>query len=356
MKVQPMAAPQAAPTQASPAQSARQAAMAAFMGNQQAPQAAPAQQTEAVANPNNVSPEEMSAIIPKKDEELQLDGKQPDNIEATDEKPEDKTPEDPALSRQFAKLAQQEKALRAKAAQQEQAYKAREADLAAREAKLTQQPKQQFDQSKYVSIDDLKYNALSVLEKAGVSYEQLTNQLLNPVQTDPAMQAHIAKLEAKLAAIEEQTNTQKTSFEKQQEQAYKAAVKQIETDVTNLVNKDPSFEAIKHAGAYKDVVDLIEQTYHKDGYLMSVEEASQAVEDYLVDQYTTFSNIGKVKQKIAQANTGKAAQSNPEQKPGTESQSQQKQQPMKTLTNTNSSTRQLSARERALLAFKGEKV
>lgn len=354
MKIQPIATPSAVQQAPSNAQSARSAAINAFMGSQPAPAA----QTEAVANPNNVSPEELSAIkSPEQPEEVpEVSDKQADNSEVTEPTDEATKPEDTALSRQFAKLAQQEKQLRAKAAQQDQAFKAREAELAAREAKLNQQQPTQMDQSKYVSLEDLKYNALGVLEKAGVSYEELTQQLLNPVQTDPRVQATISKLEAKIAELEQQTKTTKTTYEQQQEQAYKAAVKQIETDVTNLVNKDPSYEAIKHAGAYKDVVDLIEQTYHKDGYLMSVEEASQAVEDYLVEQYTKFSNIGKVKQKIAQANTSKAVQSTSEQKQEAAPQQTPKSQPMKTLTNNNSSTRQLSARERALLAFKGEKI
>jgi hypothetical protein len=71
------------------------------------------------------------------------------------------------------------------------------------------------------------------------------------------------------------------------------------------------------------------------------------VEDYLVDEAVKLANIGKIKKRLSTAPAVPAK---------TEKQTPTNKQPqtMKTLTNATASTRQLSARERALLAFKGE--
>lgn len=346
MNIKPVASPNA--IQQPQATDNRAKAIAAF--NQQP-------QTQVVQNQTQVSAEEMGAIKASTqdenrqgdtNEDTQEDAQNVETQETTAEAP--KKIEDPALSRQFAQLAQQEKALRQKAFKQEQVFKAREAELKAKEQSFTQQPKE--DMSKYISRDMLKNDALTALAEAGVSYEELTQQILNQQPADPRMNATISKLEAKIAALEQGVETTKKSQADQQSQAYQAAVKQIEIDVKHLVHTDPSFEAIKTAKATKDVVELITETYNKDGILLSVEDAAQQVEDFLVEEYTKYSNINKVKQRMAQSSATKTSNT-PEKTQGT---SQQKQpQPMKTLTNATSSSRQLSAKERAILAFKGEK-
>lgn len=109
---------------------------------------------------------------------------------------------------------------------------------------------------------------------------------------------------------------------------------------------DPYFETIKQTNSVSDVVDLITATYEKDGILLSVEEAAKEVEDYLVDEAMKLTRIGKIKQRLAASTTAKVSQ---EQTPAPKKQTQ-----MKTLTNAASTTRQLSAKERAILAFRGE--
>ena len=138
--------------------------------------------------------------------------------------------------------------------------------------------------------------------------------------------------------------------EQQQTEAYQAAIKQIESDVKSLVSQDSSYEAIRASKAEKDVVELIEETYKQDGVLLSTEEAAQMVEDYLVEQYTKFTQLDKIKQKI-ELSKAKTAQSNSVKQP---SEPQQSQPTMKTLTNNVGSSKPLTARERAILAFEGK--
>lgn len=340
MNIKPMGAPTAPATPVAPQVDAKARAVQAFMGGQQTPEQSPVQ------NQNHVQPEEMGAIRAK-NEQIATNDEQ-DQADTQEQQPE--RAEDPALSRQFAQLARQEKALRARAHQQEQQFKTREEAFKAKEASL-QTP--QTDMSKYISRDMLKQDALTALAEAGVSYEELTQQIINQQPTDPRVQSTIQKLEAKIAALEESNKTTQKSYEEQQTAQYQAAVKQIELDVKALVKNDPNFETIKATRATRDVVELITQTYEKDGYLLTVEEAAQQVEDYLADEYTKVANINKIKNRIQQASATRPA-TNSQKTPGA-TQTQQPQQTMKTLTNAASSNRQLSAKERAILAFKGEK-
>ncbi len=97
---------------------------------------------------------------------------------------------------------------------------------------------------------------------------------------------------------------------------------------------------------------LIEETYQKDGILLSVEEAAQEVENYIVEQgLNKLSKIEKIKKRLAE-NSG--AVNPPAKQVKTETQANPEKTQMKTLTNASSGARKLSARDRAILAFKGE--
>ncbi len=147
-----------------------------------------------------------------------------------------------------------------------------------------------------------------------------------------------SEIQEEIRALREEQDRTRQQIEQSQTQAYQQALKQISLEVNELVNKDPNFETVKHSGAAKDVVELIERTFQEEGKLLTVEEATQAVEDYLVDEAIKMSNIKKVKDRLSQANTSKQPQT----------------VQMKTLTNSIGAQKPLNARERALLAFKGE--
>jgi hypothetical protein len=320
-----------------------------------APTTGQAQET-AVANPNQVSAEELSAIRAKTPAEV-LSNAQPgtetDNTTEVEQVTEVKAKEpvkEPAVSRLYAQLAKQERALRAKAQQQEQQFKQREAALQAREAEAQQ--KSEINQKGFISLERLKNDPLGAMSEAGVSYDEVAQQIINPSKVDPRLQATIDALKAEIADLKKSTDEGREAMTRQQQEAYNTAVKQIETDVRNLVTADPNFELIKANRAVKDVVKLIEDTYNKDGVLLTVEEAAQEVENYLDEKITNLTKLEKIRRKLGQQTTNAAqakkaqpaATKGPDSAPAT----------MKTLTNAVSSTRKLSARERAILAFKGE--
>lgn len=321
--------------------SARDRAIAALSGN--APD----------VNASKVSPEEMGAIkrpdnnSDAKDDQktdAKADGekesKASDEKEVTDSSSEEG---EKPLSTQYAALARKEKALRAKAMTQEQAFKAREAALAAREAEINS--KLQQSQADYISKEELRKNTLGVLEQLGVTYDQLVEEAVARQSPEAQYVKQLREeLKSELKAIKEEQESTKKSFEEQQTQAYRDAVNQIRNETKALVASDDSFETIRATNSVDDVVELIERTFQEDGVLMSIEQAAQAVEDYLVEEATKLANLKKLKSKFGISEPAKS-----EQKPA-QSQSGE----MKTLTNAMTTTRQLNAKERAILAFKGE--
>lgn len=339
MKVTPMAAQPVANSQPSGEQQARERAMQAFLNTQ----------GQAQVNQNNVSVEELPVAqeagqndnIMEQIQEVKAEQKpELDPKEVKEVKVEELDP----ASKQYAALAKREKALRAKFQQQEQTFRDREAQLADRESKLN--AKDSEYKSGYISKQRLQQDALSVLSEIGVSYEDLTNQILNSTPRDPRIAAEMETLKAEIQSLRQESETAKTQSQSDQQKAYNSAIHQIKTDVTKLVSTDSNFETIRATNSVDDVVDLIEQTWKEDGVLLSNEEAAQQVEDYLLEEALKLTQIDKIKKRLAPV----ASTSEPATK---QQAADQKQPQMKTLTNTVSSSRPISARERAIMAFNG---
>lgn len=334
MKVEPIGQSAIANSQPAAQDSPRERAISKLMGSQ--PQA----QEHPVQNPSQVSPEELSATQASVD-------KGQNSVDESLEQPKEATPpadkDKDLLSTQYAQLARREKALYAKAQARERALAERESALQAREQEI--KAKDSEYQSNYIPKNRLTEDTISVLLENGISYDQITQLALNQSAQDPATKVAIQKLEQQIKAQAEAREQDRKAFADQQTQAYQQAVKQIRADAKQLVESDPSFEAIRKTNSIKDVVELIEETFKEDGIVLSVEEACREVEEHLVEKLSTYSSqISKIQQRM------NAAKKAAPQQPG---QSQQ-QQPKPTLTNAIGTGKKLSARERALLAFRGE--
>lgn len=344
MKVTPIAQPQITPQTTTANSDARARAIAMLSGPVGATQGN--QQTEAVANPNAVSVEEMSAV------QASVTPQTTETIDKTTTI-EDTTPKvDPETEKKFQELTRQERILRAKAQKHATDTKAKEDALNAREAALAAREKQ-LDPTQYIPRSRIKAETLGVLAEEGIDYNNLTEQLLSQTAKDPRVEAQINTLQQTIKSLEARLEGNEKSQTEQRTADYNNALKQIERDTTALVKADAeTYEAIsKTPGAIKEVVKLIERTYQKDGVLMTIDEAVQEVENYLIEEgVNQVSKIDKIKKRLAEANASTAVVKTEIKKIDAKPEQTQ----MKTLTNAQASTRKLSARERALLAFKNE--
>jgi hypothetical protein len=264
--------------------------------------------------------------------------------ESTKAAPEVKASEDP-ISTQYATLARKEKALRAKALQQEQSLKAKEVAIAAKEAEL--KAKETEYQSKYISKDRLTQDTINALAEAGLTYDQITELMLQ--QSSPERQAQSAyekRLDAKLQELEKKQTEAAKAIENQQSASYQQALTQIKNETKQLVAVDPAFETIKETNSINDVVELIERTFKQEGVLLSVEDAARQVEEYLVEEAFKLTKLKKIQQRLTPAPKA-AEEPKQESKPGAP-------QTLKTLSNSIASPGKLSVRERAIAAFKGQ--
>lgn len=323
----------------SPAQnSAKERAIAKLLGSS-SPSDIP------VANPTRVSPEELSAIkAPTSTEPEQNSQAYTNESQSPETKAETKASEEP-ISSQYAVLARKEKAIR----QREQQVKAREAAIKAQEQPKAPEPaKPEVDLSKFVDRDRLVKDPFTVLNELGLNYDQLTELALNaPRPEQMALYNEINSLKSELKTLRGETESTKKSFEEQQNQSYKQAVDQIRTEARSVIKNDQNFELIRTTNSLNDVVSLIEKTFNQDGILLTVEEAATEVENYLANEAIKLAKTKKIQQRLA-PKAAPAAQA-PQKSTG-----DNKQQQAKTLTNAASSTRPLTARERALLAFEGK--
>lgn len=246
---------------------------------------------------------------------------------------------DKVSAKLYAELARKEKALRAK----EQAWKSQ---LAEKEQGWKAQ--EQEYQSKYIPKERLLTDTMGALQEAGLSYDQIVQQMMNP----PSQEAIInMQLQKKIQELEEKLESRFSSYEETQKQSqakqYENALNSIRNEVKTMVASDPStWEMINANGVdgQDAVVAYIEDTFKETGRTMSVQEAAQVIEDYLLEESVKLMSLSKIKSKLA-------PQPETPQVPG-------KPQVPKTLTHANAptSTRPMSARERAIAAFKGQKI
>jgi hypothetical protein len=332
-------------------QTARERAIARLMGENpdaQAPAAPEIKNPEIPqVNATKVAPEELSAVQPPKTTEekaaaeVQADtnGEQPPKPASTQEE----TP----LSSQYAQLARKEKALRLQAQDLKRQMVEFKAQQDAAKAQIAQTP----DPTKYVPVDQLLKDPWSVLNEKGLTYDQLTQAALNqPKPEELAIQRLQARVEAQEKALKDAQEKAESDRKAQSEESYQQAVTQLRREASQLVNSDPAYETIKATGSINDVVKLIEKTFAKEKVLMSVEEAAQQVEEYLVDEAIKLAKLKKIQDRISKASPAAPQAPAPTAKDGNAAAAPAK----KTITNAMASTRPLTAKERAILAFQGK--
>lgn len=264
---------------------------------------------------------------------------QPKTLEAAVEAKEiEKTPEAPKQDtkkmqdeERFQAIARREKAMRTK-------IRESEAELAKYKAQATE-----LEQLKAQDLERqnrLKEDPVGFLTEQGYTTDQITQALIN--QPGPESQL-IKTLSAKIAKLEKD---QQDAFKRQEQEAtsnYQNALNTIQKNVEKLTESNPEFEAINASDAHKSVTSYIEKVWKTEGIMLDIEEAAKEIEDYLTDQAVGLAKLNKVQSKLKPAAPKQAAKPQaPAQKPVT-------------LTNkVNQSTRPLTARERAILAFKRE--
>lgn len=199
--------------------------------------------------------------------------------EALTEKPD---PKEELLSPRFAALARQQKEIRRQ-----------QAELRAEKEKMSAEIARY--QSDYIPKAKLTEDPLGTLSSNGISYDQLVELAVQyPTSNDPV----IKQIRDELTAIKEEKTQRQKLDEETQAKNYETAVNQIRNEAKLLIDSDAAFETVKEEGQQDAVVALIEETFKDEGRLLSVEEAAQMVEEFLIEDAMRKANLKKVKARL----------------------------------------------------------
>lgn len=229
--------------------------------------------------------------------------------ESEDLKNEQTSPEYDKFASKFAALSRKEKQIREKEQALEQRLKQIEEESALKSEKYKQ----------YDSIPErIKQEPLKFLEEYGITPDVLAKMMvegdgkptvdmqLNEIKTQAFQE--IEKLKAEL----------KAEKEAQQQKQYEQTIESFKSDIEKFVAANDDYELIRENNATHLIFEVIEtQAKQSPGEpLMTIEEAANAVESYLLDQAKKLLELRKIKGIYSPESVGEQAKDNT-QKPQT---------------------------------------
>ena len=197
-----------------------------------------------------------------------------------------KIPDD--TSKEFEELARRERAAREASEQNKQLQQ----ELAALRDEVRGR--------KGINADDLREearkNPLEFIKKFGLSYDDLTNTVLNGDKppADLELRHEISELRQELSSIKEERNKRaQAEKEASEAQAYDKFIDEINTFVET---NNEAFELVRLQGAQQLVGDVIRETYNATQRVLPYKEACQIVEDHLESQVRNSMRSRKLRQ------------------------------------------------------------
>lgn len=274
-----------------------------------------------------------------------------DDSEESQEQTKKEDPEQESLSARFAQLARREKAQRDQALKLKADKDALERERAVLDAIKSERSSEQTIKQRLQSKKP--QDVLGVLAELGLSYDQIAEAALaNETERSPESRM-VEELKREIQEMKDaQSNYLKQQQEAQQKQ-YENALNQLREEAKQLVESNPDFETVKATDSVEDIVELIQENFNRTGKVLSVEQAAREIEDYLAEEATKLASLKKIQSRLAPPAKSEKA---PEKSAGQQQAQAPKAQGQvaKTLTNAAGSSAKLSARERAILAARGE--
>ena len=221
--------------------------------------------------------------------ETAAEGTEQAQEQAVEAEKQPEAPKEDKFAAKFAALTRKEREIKQKEARLAKQMQELEAKLQSFESERT-------EAAKYKSIPEkLRQQPLEVLKEAGLSFEQLAQMVLEndgkPTQ-DMKMsemeQKYMTKLQELEKKMQEKEEAEKTARET-------AALENFKAELTGFIEQTPDYELIRANGAQDAVFAVIEQHYAETGEILSNKDASDAVEEYLLEEAKKLVDREKVK-------------------------------------------------------------
>lgn len=242
----------------------------------------------------NAYEERDSSVTSRAQVEQALQDKQAAEAAAVDPAPqaqeEEKPKENDQFAAKFAALTREEKKIRDERA----AYMA--------EKKAWEESRQTQDEE-LGSLKNLKERMrtepLKVMEENGLTFEELTEMMLNEGNPTPEMQIQRLKEQVEggyKQEIEELKKQIASNEEKRNEEKYNETVENFKYELSEYISQnEETYELIKAQGAEDLVFDVIDQHYQETQRILTNEEAAKAVEAHLEEEARKlFSSVKKL--------------------------------------------------------------
>ena len=199
------------------------------------------------------------------------------------------------FSRKFAALSRREKEIRAKEAE----YDKRIAELEERLSSFDKKPEPEPE----LPIEyRLKKDPLRALEDMGLSYDKLTELALNDGKLTPEMQMRLMReeLEGDYKKKFEELENRLLEKEKSDEQRrYDDIQRGFQNEIEDFVESNSDKYELIQANEANDIIyDVIEEHYNDTGRILDIEEAAEAVENYLEEEAEKIFRLGKFRSKF----------------------------------------------------------
>ena len=208
---------------------------------------------------------------------------------------EARNPDRDDFSRKFAALSRREKEIRAK----EVEYDKRIAELEERLGSFGKKPEPEPE----LPIEyRLKKDPLRALEDMGLSYDKLTELALNDGKLTPEMQMRLMReeLEGDYKKKFEDLENRLLEKEKSDEQRrYDDIQRGFQNEIEDFVESNADKYELIQANEANDIIyDVIEEHYNDTGRILDIEEAAEAVENYLEEEAEKIFRLGKFRSKF----------------------------------------------------------
>lgn len=153
-----------------------------------------------------------------------------------------------------------------------------------------------------------KTNKLEALNKLGISYEDLTTQILNNGEIPPAQIARQTAEQIANERVEAYKKEQQEQSLAQQQKMHQEGMQRLEADVRDAAERSENFPLVKHEECYQDITKWIESEFHRTGKLISVEDALERWEQRILQRFEGFAQIDKVRSYFTSKDTPRPTQ------------------------------------------------
>lgn len=177
----------------------------------------------------------------------------------------------------------------------------------------------------------IKSKPLSVLQELGVTYDQLTNDILTAQgQISPEVESLKAEIEALKKGVDERFSATEVAQESH-------AINYVADKLDAIIDTE-DFELLKEAEGGEEVIRRVYTHWKKTGKELDVAKVAKEYQDELLEEAERYAKLKQVQSRLT-----------PQEPPPLEQKSG-----IRTLTNKDSARTQMDRRQRAILAMQGQ--